>query len=39
MILSTSNNQSIYDDLDDLHKPKIYFNRQGNSFSIEEINN
>lgn len=39
MILSTSNNQSIYDGLDDLHKPKIYFNRQGNSFSIEEINN
>lgn len=39
MILSTSNNQSIYDGLDDVHKPKIYFNRQGNSFSIEEINN
>lgn len=39
MILSTSNNQSIYDGLDNVHKPKIYFNRQGNSFSIEEINN
>ena len=39
MILSTTNDQNIYNNLDDLHKPKIYFNRQGNSFSIEEINN
>lgn len=39
MILSTSNNQNIYNSLDNTHKPKIYFNRQGNSFSIEEINN
>ena len=39
MILSTTNDQNIYDAIEDLHKPKIYFNRQGNSFTIEEVNN
>lgn len=33
------NNQEIYDNLNNLHKPVIYFKRQGNTFIVEEINN
>lgn len=35
----SENSQSLYDSLEDIYKPSIVFNKQGNSFIIEEINN
>ena len=37
-ILSQFNNQNIYDNLENIYKPVIYFNKQGNSFIVEELN-